>query len=243
MRENNMVWDYNEEHFIRYVNLEYWRENYEEIIKTGFEFPKIFISCIKHDYSVDNKKRDTLLKKYYPNPQEENEYYPLLKLIEFTNKYPEFKDLVKPCALNYPNSVALIFSRVPRRWGLRGDPYFWTYLEERFIKVSIPLDDPNLFEDIIRKEYFRLSRKQIGEEAYIKQFAHGGMSSGSISDLWLDYIPLLKYRLIKLNNDYYLKYGNHSKMIPLPEKIIKMTRETLFSIIERYDEELEFYWK
>ena len=122
-----MMWDYNEEHFIRYVNLEYWRDNYEEIIKTGFEFPKIFISCIKHDYSVDNERRDTLLKKYYPNPQEENEYYPLLKLIEFTDNYPEFRDLVKPFALNYPNSVALIFSKTPRYWGLRGDPYFWTY--------------------------------------------------------------------------------------------------------------------
>lgn len=42
------MWDYDEEHFIRYVNLEYWKDNYEEILKTGFEFPKIFISCIKH---------------------------------------------------------------------------------------------------------------------------------------------------------------------------------------------------
>ena len=237
-----MVWGYNDEHFIRYVNLEYWRYNYEEIIKTGFDFPKIFIFSIKHNCSVDNEKRDTLLKKYYPNPQEENEYYPLLKLIEFADKYPEFKDLLKPFTLKYPNSVALIFSRVPRHWGLRGDPYFWTYLEERFIKVSIPFDKTHLFEDIIRKEYFRLSRKQIGEEAYIKEFAHGGMSSGSISDLWLDYIPLLKYRLIKVNNNYYSNHGDYSKIINKPEKVIKMTRETLFSIIERYDGDLRFFW-
>ena len=111
-----MVWGYNDEHFIRYLNLEYWRDNYEEIIKTGFEFPKIFIFSIKHNGSVDYEKRDTLLKKYYPNPQEENEYYPLLKLIEFTDKYPEFKDLVKPFAFKYPNSVALIFSRISSRW-------------------------------------------------------------------------------------------------------------------------------
>ena len=71
----DMAWDYNEEHFLRYVNLEYLGDNYEEIIKTGFDFPKIFISCIKHDYSVDNERKDTLLKEYYPNPQEENEYY------------------------------------------------------------------------------------------------------------------------------------------------------------------------
>lgn len=231
-----MVWDYDEEHFIRYVNLEYWKNNYEEIIKTGFEFPKIFIFCIKHDYSVDNEKRDKLLHKYYLNPQVENEYYPVLKLIEFTTEYTEFNDLIKPFALNYPNIVALIFSRVPRHWGLRGDPYFWTFLEERFIKFSIPLDDICLFEEIIRKEYFRLSCKQIGEEAYIREFAHGGMSSGFISDLWLDYIPLLKYRLIKLNNDYYSNHGEYSKIIHKPEKIIKMTRRTLDDIIGRYDE-------
>lgn len=237
-----MMWDYNEEHFIRYVNLEYWRDNYEEIIKTGFGFPKIFISCIKHDYSVNTEKRNKLIDKYYPNPQKENEYYPLIKLINFTEKYPEFKDLLRPFALNYPNSVALIFSRVPRSWGLRGDPYFWTYLEEHFIKFPIPFEKINFFDIIIEKKYFHLSGgKRIGEEAYIKEFAHGGMSSGSISELWLDYIPLLKYRLIKLNNEYYSNHDEYSKIIHRPEKIIKMTRGTLDSIIERYDEELRFF--
>ena len=202
-----MMWDYDEEHFIRYVNLEYWRDNYEEIIKTGFDFPKIFISCIKNDYHVDFRKRDKLIKKYYPSPETEDEYYPLLKLIKFTEKYPEFKDLIKPFAFNYPNCVALIFSRTPKYWGLRGDPYFWTYLEERFIKSPLPVDNVDILEKIIIKEYYELScGKRIGEEAYIKEFAHGGMSSGCVSDSWLDYIPLLKYRLIELNNNY---YSNH----------------------------------
>ena len=236
-----MVWDYYEEHFIRYVNLEYWRDNYEEIIKTGFDFPKIFISCVKHDYQVDNEKRDKLIKKYYPNPETEEEYYPLLKLIKFTEQYEEFKDLIKPFALTYPNCVALIFSRTPRYWGLRGDPYFWTYLEERFIKSPIPVANISILEKIIIKEYYELSGgKRIGEEAYIKEFAHGGMSSGSISDLWLDYIPLLKYRLIKLNNIYYSNHQEYSKRIPRPEKILRMTRWRLDTLLERYDEPLWF---
>ena len=150
--------------------------------------------------------------------------------------------MLRPFALNYPNSVALIFSRVPRYWGLRGDPYFWIYLEDYFIKFPIPFEKINFFDKIIQKKYFHLSGgKRIGEESYIKEFAHGGMSSGSISDLWLDYIPLLKYRLIKLNNEYYSNHDEYSKMINRPEKIIKMTRWTLDGIIERYDEELRFF--
>ena len=235
-----MVWDYYEEHFIRYVNLEYWWDNYEEIIKTGFDFPKIFISCVKHDYQVDRENRDKLIMKYYQNPETEKEYYPLLKLIKFTEQYGEFKDLIKPFALTYPNSVALIFSRTPHYWGLRGDSYFWTYLEERFFKLPLPVDNVDILDKIIIKEYYELSGgKRIGEEAYIKEFAHGGMSSGSISDLWLDYIPLLKYRLIKLNNNYYSNHKEFSKRIQ-PEKRLQMTRWRLDSLLERYDEPLRF---
>jgi len=236
-----MALDYYEEHFIRYVNLEYWRDNYEEIIKTGFDFPKIFISCVKHDYQVDCEKRDNLIKKYYPNPETEDEYYPLLKLIKFTKQYGEFKDLINPFALKYPNSVALVFSRTPRYWGLRGDPYFWIYLEERFFKIPLPVENVDILNKIIIKEYYELSGgKRIGEEAYIKEFAHGGMSSGSVSDFWLDYIPLLKYRLIKLNNIYYSNHNEYSKRIHKPEKTLKMTRWRLDTLLERYDEPLYF---
>lgn len=234
--------DYNSEHFIRYINYEFWKENYEEIIKTGFDFPRIFISTIMQDYHHDTKRIKQLLDTYYIIPQKESEYYPLLKLMEFTEHYPEFRDLLKPCTLNYKNSVALIFSKTPRRWGLRGDPYFWTYLEERFVNAQVPFDDINLFGKIIRKTYIKLSGgKNIGEEGYIKEFAHGGMSSGMISDLWLDYIPLLKYRLIKLNNDYYLNRKEYSKIIENPKRIIGLTKWTLNGILERYDEPIRIW--
>ena len=232
---------YQSEHFRRYINFEFWRNNYEEIIKTGFEFPNIFISCIMQDYHIDPKKIKHLLDTYYTIPQKENEYYPLLKLKKFTDEYPEFEDLLKPCTLNYENSVALIFSKPSRRWGLRGDPYFWMYLEELFICTSLPFD-ADKFEKIIRLKYHKLSDgKKIGERAYIKDFAHGGMSSGTVSEIWIDLIPLLKYRLINLNNNYYLNHGEDSKIINNPKKIIQTTNMSFDEILEEYDEQFKIW--
>ena len=230
---------YSTEHFKRYINWEYWINNYEEIIKTGFDFPQVFLAWAKWDFQPNWEKINLLLDEYYSNPQKENEYYPILKLIEFTENFPEFKDLIKPEVLNYQNSVALIFSKPPAgNWGLRGDPYFWIYLEEKFIKFSIPFDDIYFFEDIIRKEYFKLSGKKIGEEGYVDEFAHGGMSSGWVSGMWTYYIPFLKYRLIKLNNKYYLNQGEYSKIIKNPKKIIKTTNLSLDEILEDFDRPL-----
>lgn len=47
---------YQSEHFSRYINFEFWIDNYEEIIKTGFDFPRLFISCIMQDYANREKK-------------------------------------------------------------------------------------------------------------------------------------------------------------------------------------------
>lgn len=227
---------YQSEHFRRYINFEFVRENYEEIIKTRFNFPRIFISCIMHDYHVDREKIKQLLKIYYTIPQKEDEYYPLLKLKEFTEEYPEFNDLLKPCTSSYENSVALIFTKPSSSWGLRGDPYFWMHLEERVKNIQIPIEDINIIDKIIIKEFYELSDgKRIGQEAYIKGFAHGGMSSGMVSEIWLDLMPLLKYRLIKLNNNYYSNHGEDSKIIENPEKIIKTRNMSFDEILERYD--------
>lgn len=231
---------YQSEYFQRYINLEFWRRNYEAIIKTGFDFPRLFIAYIMRDYHVNQEKIRNLLNTYYTCPKKETEYYPLLKLKEFIKKYPEFKDLLKSCTLNYENSVSLIFSKPSSSWGLRGDPYFWMYLEERFKNISIPFDI-DILEKIIIKEYFELSKgKKIGEEAYIDGFAHGGMSNGMVSDIWLDLIPLLKYRLIKLNNKYYLNHGEDSKIIKSPENIIKTRNMSFDEILDKYDKPVGF---
>lgn len=231
---------YQSEHFRRYINFEFWRENYEEIIKTGFDFPRIFISCIMQDYT-NREKITKLLDTHYTIPKKEDEYYPLLKLKKLTEEYPEFNDLLKPCISNYEDSVALIFTKPSSSWGLRGDPYFWMYLEKLFIGISLPMDI-NEFDDIVRFKFHRLSGgKRIGERAYIREFAHGGMSSGTVSEIWLDLIPLLKYRLIKLNNNYYLNHGEDSKIIKSPEIIIKTTNMNFNEILETYDKPLRIW--
>lgn len=227
-------------HFKRYINLEYWRNNKEEIIKTDFDFPLMFIYCFEHDFSGNEEKINQICDAYYQNPQKENEYYPILKLIEFTEKYHEFRNLIKPCALKYPNSVALIFSKPSSSWGLRGDPFYWIYLEELFVKSLIPMD-VDYFEKIIKSKYIIISGgKNMGQRTYIKKFAHGGMSSGEVSGIWLDLMDLLKYRLIKLNNDYYLNHGEDSKIIESPEILIKTKNMSFDEILARYDKPLRF---
>ena len=95
--------------------------------------------------------------------------------------------------------LSVIFEEKPKRWGFRGDPYFWDHLKERAEKMDIV--SPAELEKWIKEEYFSLSGKALTDEygdfAVIKQFAHGGMSSGGVDNEWWmnEGIPLLKSRL------------------------------------------------
>ena len=95
-----------------------------------------------------------------------------------------------------------IFEDKPQRWGLRGDPYFWDYLKEHAENMEII--SPDELENWIKEEYFSLSEKALTDKymdfAVIKQFAHGGMSSGGVDNGWWirEGIPLLKSRLSTL---------------------------------------------
>jgi hypothetical protein len=62
-----------------------------------------------------------------------------------------------------------------------------------------------------------------------------------VSEIWLDLMPLLKYRLIKLNNQYYLDHGEYSKIIENPEKIIKTRNKSFDEILETYDKPLRIW--
>ena len=98
--------------------------------------------------------------------------------------------------------LSIIFEKKPESWGLRGDPYFWDYLKER--AENMELISPDELERWIKKEYCSLSGKALTDRymdfAVIKQFAHGGMSSGGVDNLWWTEtgIPLLKSRLAGL---------------------------------------------
>ena len=98
--------------------------------------------------------------------------------------------------------LSSIFEEKPASWGFRGDPYFWDYLKEQAEQMD--LLSPDELEAWIKAEYRRLSGKaltdQYGDFAVIRQFAHGGMSSGGVDNLWWinEGIPLLRSRLAAL---------------------------------------------
>ena len=95
--------------------------------------------------------------------------------------------------------LSKIFEEKPKRWGFRGDPYFWNYLKEQ--AESMEMLSPDDLEKWIKGEYFFFFFKPLTDEymdfAVIKQFAHGGMSSGGVDNQWWmeTGIPLLKSRL------------------------------------------------
>ncbi len=95
--------------------------------------------------------------------------------------------------------LSTIFEEKPESWGFRGDPCFWDYLKER--AENMGMISPDELEKWIKEEYFSLSGKALTDKymdfAVIAQFAHGGMSSGGVDNLWwMDTgIPMLKSRL------------------------------------------------
>lgn len=98
--------------------------------------------------------------------------------------------------------LAVIFEERPKQWGFRGDPYFWDHLKER--AENMDLISPEELEAWIKQEYLSVAGKamtdQYGDFAIVRQFAHGGMSSGGVDNLWWmdEGIPLLKSRLAAL---------------------------------------------
>ena len=98
--------------------------------------------------------------------------------------------------------LSVIFEEKPVQWGFRGDPYFWDYLKKR--AENMEMISPEELENWIKEEYVSLAGKALTDKyidfAVIEQFAHGGMSSGGVDNVWWmeTGIPLLKSRLIEL---------------------------------------------
>ncbi len=98
--------------------------------------------------------------------------------------------------------LSTIFEEKPKQWGFRGDPYFWDHLKQ--LAENMEMVSPDDLEAWIKEEYLSLSGKALTDEymdfAVIKQFAHGGMSSGGVDTQWWmeEGIPLLKSRLSSL---------------------------------------------
>ena len=100
--------------------------------------------------------------------------------------------------------VSVIFTPEPGQWGLRGDPFLWRLLKERYQAAELPYPPEALREDILR--IFADLTGELpapGKHYYVERFAktHVGMSTGWVSgDFWLDTaIPLLMERLARAN--------------------------------------------
>ena len=91
--------------------------------------------------------------------------------------------------------VSTIFKEKPEKWGLRGDPYFWEYLEDIFNNYELPFEYEKL-EKIIKDEHIKLTGIELTKDSIAKceKFEHGGMSSGGLSgEFWTTTaLPLLK---------------------------------------------------
>ena len=100
--------------------------------------------------------------------------------------------------------VSGIFAPEPDQWGLRGDPFLWRLLKERYQTAELPYPPEALRAEILRV-FADLTGEQPapGKWYYVGRFAqtHVGMSTGWVSGgFWLDKaIPLLMERLERAN--------------------------------------------
>lgn len=94
-------------------------------------------------------------------------------------------------------NVSDIFEEEPIQWGLRGDPFLWRELKERFRHVEMP-ETPEQLKALIEKEYDVATGHPITYEKHfgVERFRSHGMSSGGISpEFWVKKgIPLLVSR-------------------------------------------------
>ena len=100
--------------------------------------------------------------------------------------------------------VSDIFYERPASWGLRGHPYFWKTLEERFA-----FDDISMTEEQLKEKISQVFKEKTGTDLaedsiyYVEEYAYGGMSSGRLSGEWIVHkcIPMLQERLRMLKNN------------------------------------------
>ena len=80
-----------------------------------------------------------------------------------------------------------LFEPEPDQWGLRGDPYLWQELKEQLGMAPAPDTEQELVALLGRTIKGLLGEPfTMDGQLYVERFAHGGMSSSSVSgDSWL----------------------------------------------------------
>jgi hypothetical protein len=95
------------------------------------------------------------------------------------------------------HDVAGLFHEEPMRWSLRGDPYLWQEMRERFAGVPMPPTFGEL-EAMVGRMFEELTGEPISHADFIfvRRYAHGGMSSGRVvPQFWRETVlPLLCMR-------------------------------------------------
>lgn len=91
-------------------------------------------------------------------------------------------------------TIGQLFEQEPAQWGLRGDPFLWRKMRGHFSDVPLPSSAAQL-EQRIAQAFLELSGQPLSraDHFYVGEFAHGGLSSGTISPaFWRDVaLPLL----------------------------------------------------
>ena len=101
--------------------------------------------------------------------------------------------------------LSLIFERKPYVWDSRGNPYLWDEMRELCVGASIDCEDYEIAQFVC--EHFEKVTGQpltFKAKVFVKQLAHGGMSSGIVTGFfWLSYgIPLLIENLHRVKSGY-----------------------------------------
>lgn len=100
------------------------------------------------------------------------------------------------------SNVEKIFEKLPRQWGLRGDPYLWDDFKKHFSHTTIPFSEESFCNEMYSMfEKFTGSKMDSKEYIHMEQYSHGGMSSGMIDpEFWLNTaLPLLIERFNRLS--------------------------------------------
>jgi hypothetical protein len=95
--------------------------------------------------------------------------------------------------------VSALFGPEPQTWGLRGDPYLWRALRAHLAGQDIPAS-PGELTSLLHQAFRELAGTDLASDpatsVYLEQYAHGGMSSGTISlEAWSQQLmPMLVER-------------------------------------------------
>ena len=101
--------------------------------------------------------------------------------------------------------LSVIFERKPSQWGLRGEPYLWDEMKELCVGESLDFDDYGIAQ-LVSVHFEEATGQPLTFDAniYVDRLAHGGMSSGSVSEsFWIARgIPFLIENLRRVKAGY-----------------------------------------